>query len=74
MNQKEVFAKLRALGLKPRRCSGSSFRVAYSGPGSDESAYYTTSLADLLRTGKAMAARSPDERLLKMRSPSTLTH
>ena len=73
MKQKDVFAKLRALGLTATRCRG-NYRVAYPGPRSEDTAYYTADLADLLSRGRAMAKRTPDERLLKMHCPSTSLH
>jgi hypothetical protein len=72
MKQKDVFAELKKLGLTVRKSDG-EFRVAYPGPNSEASAYYTEDLLDLLNTGLAMA-RSADRRLLKMHCPSTSLH
>jgi hypothetical protein len=73
MKQKDVFAELKKLGLTVRKSDG-EFRVAYPGLNSEASAYYTEDLLDLLNTGRAMAARSVDRRLLKMHCPSTSLH
>lgn len=57
LRQKDVFAELRALGLKVKKTEYGEFRVAPAGLSKtreEDVAYYTDDLTDALGTGKAM--------------------
>lgn len=73
MTQKEVFQKLRALGLAVSKRNG-EFRVAI--PGNSASAYFTEDLQDAYKTGCAMAAKleQHSKMLLTMECPSASKH
>ncbi len=47
----EARAQLRSAGISVVACGGGEYRVAFSGVGNEDSAYYTNDLADALATG-----------------------